>query len=110
MSSDAIATPGPWKYDRSAGITDPSGDRILVDGVKIPLGNHADIEEAEANSRLIAEAPAMVEILRRLRRASRTPVRPSELAETMLDTVCKLAEVASTILDRIDGIKQEKKP
>lgn len=56
-------TPGPWKWTGQA-VTVPSGQRLLVNGVSLPLGNHADSEEADANARLIAAAPDLLEALK----------------------------------------------
>lgn len=54
-------TPGPWHYDeRWKFVKTSDNEMLLVTGVAIPVGNHTRAKEAEANSRLIAAAPALL--------------------------------------------------
>lgn len=54
----------PWTYSRWRGVVDREGNRVLIDGVSLPLGNHRDIEEAEANSRLFSASPELLDACR----------------------------------------------
>lgn len=57
-------TPGPWTMDRYGSIkVGPHGQNtLLVDGVALPSGNHHDIEEAKANTRLLFAAPDLLRL------------------------------------------------
>lgn len=54
-------TPGPWTYSRMKGVTAANCERVLVDGVSLPTGNHPQQTEAEANARLFAAAPDLLD-------------------------------------------------
>ncbi len=54
----AIWTPGPWRYDRTTrAVTGPDGARVALILTKV------NPEIVEATGRLIAEAPALFEVL-----------------------------------------------
>jgi hypothetical protein len=53
-------TPGPWSYSGRE-VSDQWGGRILLTGVAITCGRNDDYATAEANSRLIAASPDLLE-------------------------------------------------
>ncbi len=54
----AIWTPGPWRYDRTTrAVTGPDGARVALILTKV------NPEIVEATGRLIADAPALFEVL-----------------------------------------------
>ncbi len=58
-------TPGPWRIESRFGFSDAPRDVIMADGVKrvAVVSQHgvANKEVAEANARLIAEAPRLLQ-------------------------------------------------
>lgn len=57
-------TPGPWDYWQGAGIGDESHAEIIAaDGEIVIAGFNNMIEQGEANARLIAAAPDLLEAL-----------------------------------------------
>lgn len=89
-------TPGPWVIREGSFIDGPGfRDIASVRGAHVPWEH-----EAQANARLIAEAPAMAEALLRLEQL----MRKSGLA--CVETGCAFCEAAiriRAILARIDG-------
>ena len=60
-------TPGPWKLEAGRSFTTSSGEFYLTYGSdRYGNPNFRNFCELDANARLIAEAPAMAEILARL--------------------------------------------
>jgi hypothetical protein len=54
----AIWTPGPWRYDRTTrAVTGPDGARVAL------ILTEVNPEIVEATGRLIAEAPALFQVL-----------------------------------------------
>jgi len=54
----AMWTPGPWHYDPTTRtVTGPDGTRVAL------ILTEVNLEIVEANSRLIAETPALFEVL-----------------------------------------------
>ena len=62
----ASHTKGPWSVGGSRGLAILSSDGITVGAAHIrPISNAADADAPEANARLIAAAPDMLEALER---------------------------------------------
>lgn len=61
-------TPGPWEAAERGGYGDFDGNSrvILADDMRIAVVQHHGDDEAEANTRLIVEAPEMLEALREI--------------------------------------------
>lgn len=55
-------TPGPWTMNKYDELVAPDGRRIVVWGSGIAFGQRSD--ETEANARLIAAAPELLEMLK----------------------------------------------
>jgi hypothetical protein len=55
-------TPGPWWRDDDGFISAGSGDDYVT--IADPQCSDMDIDEREANARLIAAAPTMIDLLR----------------------------------------------
>lgn len=57
-------TPGPWLQNKYGSVVDRAGDGVQFRGVStLCSGSDERIEEAEANTRLIAAAPDLLEAL-----------------------------------------------
>lgn len=93
-------TPGPWTYDRRRGVRGPTGERILVDGVSLPTGNHPDAKEAEANACLLAAAPDLLEALRAIASYEAAPGLLTR--EDLMTTITELQVMAHKALEAID--------
>lgn len=61
--SETKFTKGPWEFDKYRNLK-AGGNDLKVEGVSIPCGHSSD--EVEANMNLIAQAPAMYEMLAKL--------------------------------------------
>ncbi|KAJ16061.1 hypothetical protein [Pseudomonas aeruginosa] len=58
-------TPGPWGQDKWGSLQTEGGQDVLLRGITtISAGSDERIAEAEANTRLIAAAPELLEALR----------------------------------------------
>lgn len=58
-------SPGPWSADLDI-VRDANGNDVcMVDGIDNQRGRPTSAELDRANARLIAEAPAMLDVLRR---------------------------------------------
>lgn len=55
-------TPGPWNMDRYGSVFAANGERLLAN-IAFPSGNHPKAAEIEANTRLIAAAPELLDVL-----------------------------------------------
>lgn len=58
-------TPGPWKIKRSGCISDSNGDLIATTGYRVAVGS----DEDDFNARLIAAAPELLALARRVAEA-----------------------------------------
>ncbi|HGJ9326842.1 hypothetical protein [Pseudomonas aeruginosa] len=57
-------TPGPWGQDKWGSLQTEGGQDVLLRGITtISAGSDERIAEAEANTRLIAAAPELLEAL-----------------------------------------------
>lgn len=106
-------TPGPWLVGPLAGRDDANGndERVihLYDGGPViatawPMGedfDRTDAPEREANARLIAKAPELLELIRAyLNATSRTGVSAVLVDKAALD---RADEAARALLAEIDG-------
>jgi hypothetical protein len=60
-------TPGPWRMDGNTFVYGLGADRHNGFTATVPRSHDTPWDEVEANARLIARAPEMVEEIRRLR-------------------------------------------
>lgn len=62
MTKTQMHTPGPWKVEGGYCVTDNNGINILGETLSDAIG----LEEHQANARLIASAPDLLEAVRAL--------------------------------------------
>lgn len=83
-------TVGPWHIENYS-IVDPQDATILVKGVAIPGGpeSDSDVQQGRANARLIAAAPEMLELCKRVLRDSERGCLTIDTVQLITDTIAK---------------------
>lgn len=95
-------TPGPWHVEMGAHVLDSNRTRIAevcdrYDGVNNKLKS-----SAEANARLIATAPEMLDLLERILRAHASGNNGAYMGEAVLCPI--FAEMARDVLNKVKGL------
>lgn len=49
-------TPTPWIFNQNKGCIEVNGEKLLVNGVSLPCGNHPESNHATANAQFIVRA------------------------------------------------------
>lgn len=97
-------TPGPWRFvggpQPATWNIETTGDFPRLICTVRESGRYEFVETEQANIRLIAAAPEMVELLGTLETAARRYANGDDVSSTY---VCKLADKARALLDRIEG-------
>lgn len=88
-------TPGPWGQDKWGSLQTEGGQDVLLRGITtISAGSAERIAEAEANTRLIAAAPELLEALIAMEREKSDYMTRNNLGDPAIETTNKLARAA----------------
>ncbi|HGW5815188.1 hypothetical protein [Pseudomonas aeruginosa] len=88
-------TPGPWGQDKWGSLQTEGGQDVLLRGITtISAGSDERIAEAEANTRLIAAAPELLEALIAMEREKSDYMTRNNLGDPAIETTNKLARAA----------------